>query len=57
MSSIHPTTKQMEIVKLGSQPPIKGPEDSFTGSVGINYLFQLIGHRRAGAAEVFTLTF
>jgi hypothetical protein len=57
MSSIHPTTKQMEIVKLGSQPPIKGPEDSFTGSVGINYLFQPIGHRRAGAAEVFTLTF
>jgi hypothetical protein len=56
MSSIHPTTKQLEIVKLGFQPSIKGPEDWFAGSVRINYLFQSIGHGRAGAAEVFTLT-
>ena len=42
----------MEIIKLGSQPSIKGPEDWFTGSVRINYLFLPNGHRRAGAAEV-----
>ena len=42
----------MEITKLGSQPSVKGPEDWFTGSVRINYLFQPNGHRRAGAAEV-----
>mgnify|MGYP003549736320 FL=1 len=42
----------MEIIKLGSQPSVKGPEDWFTGSVRINYLFLPNGHRRAGAAEV-----
>jgi quercetin dioxygenase-like cupin family protein len=42
----------MEIIKLGSQPSVKGPEDWFTGSVRINYLFQPNGHRRTGAAEV-----
>jgi len=42
----------MEIIKLGPQPSAKGPEDWFTGSVRINYLFQPNGHRRAGAAEV-----
>jgi len=39
----------MEIIKLGSQPSVKGPEDWFTGSVRINYLFQPNGRRRAGA--------
>lgn len=42
----------MDIIKLGSQPSVKGPEDWFTGSVRINYLFLPNGHRRAGAAEV-----
>ena len=42
----------MEIIKLGSQPSVKGPEGWFTGSVRFNYLFQPNGHRRAGAAEV-----
>ena len=42
----------MEIIKLGSQPSAKGPQDWFTGSVRINYLFQPNGHRRTGAAEV-----
>ena len=42
----------MEIIKLGSQPSVKGPEDWFTGSVRINYLFLPNGHRRASAAEV-----
>ena len=42
----------MEIIKLGSQPSVTGPEDWFTGSVRINYLFLPNGHRRAGAAEV-----
>ena len=42
----------MEIIKLGSQPSVKGPEDWFTGSVRINYLFLPNGQRRAGAAEV-----
>jgi len=39
----------MEIIKLGSQPSVKGPEHWFTGSVRINYLFQPNGRRRAGA--------
>jgi quercetin dioxygenase-like cupin family protein len=42
----------MEIIRLGTQPSVKGPEDWFTGAVRINYLFQPNGHRRAGAAEV-----
>ena len=41
----------MEIIRLGSQPSVKGPDDWFTGSVRINRLFQPNGHRRAGAAE------
>jgi hypothetical protein len=32
----------MEIIKLG-QPSVKGPEDWFTGSVRINYLFHQTG--------------
>jgi quercetin dioxygenase-like cupin family protein len=42
----------MEIIKLGSQPSVKGPEDWFTGAVRINYLFQPNGHRRAGAVPI-----
>lgn len=42
----------MQIIRLGSQPSVKGPEDWFTGSVRINHLFQPNGLRRAGAAEV-----
>ncbi|MEQ9378098.1 MAG: cupin domain-containing protein [Imperialibacter sp.] len=42
----------MEITRLGAQPSVKGPDDWFTGSVRINYLYLPNGHRRAGAAEV-----
>lgn len=42
----------MEIIRLGSQPSAKGPEDWFTGSVRIDPLFQPNGHRRAAAAKV-----
>jgi quercetin dioxygenase-like cupin family protein len=42
----------MEIIRLGSQPSGRGPEDWFTGSVRIDPLFQPNGHRRAAAARV-----
>jgi quercetin dioxygenase-like cupin family protein len=42
----------MEIIRLGSQPSGKGPEDWFTGSVRIDPLFQPNGQRRAAAAKV-----
>ncbi len=42
----------MEIIRLGSQPSAKAPEDWFTGSVRIDPLFQPNEHRRAAAALV-----
>ncbi len=42
----------MEIIKAGSQPSAKGPEDWFTGSVRIDPLFQPNESRRAAAATV-----
>jgi quercetin dioxygenase-like cupin family protein len=42
----------MEIVRIGSQPSGKGPEDWFTGSVRIDPLFQPNEYRRAAAASV-----
>jgi quercetin dioxygenase-like cupin family protein len=42
----------MEIIKAGSQPSAKGPEDWFTGSVRIDPLFQPNESRRAAAAMV-----
>jgi quercetin dioxygenase-like cupin family protein len=42
----------MEIIRLGSQPSTKGPEDWFTGSVRIDYLFQPNESRRSAAATV-----
>jgi quercetin dioxygenase-like cupin family protein len=42
----------MEIIRLGSQPSGKGPDDWFTGSVRIDPLFQPNGHRRSAAAKV-----
>jgi quercetin dioxygenase-like cupin family protein len=42
----------MEIIRLGSQPSGKGPEDWFTGSVRVDPLFQPNEHRRAAAATV-----
>jgi quercetin dioxygenase-like cupin family protein len=42
----------MEIIRIGSQPSVKGPEDWFTGSVRIDPLFQPNEHRRAAASIV-----
>ena len=42
----------MEIIRIGSQPSSKGPEDWFTGSVRIDPLFQPNGYRRSAAAKV-----
>lgn len=42
----------MEIIKAGSQPSGKGPEDWFTGSVRIDPLFQPNESRRAAGAVV-----
>jgi len=42
----------MEIIRSGTQPSGKGPEDWFTGSVRIDPLFQPNEHRRAAAALV-----
>jgi quercetin dioxygenase-like cupin family protein len=42
----------MEIIRIGSQPSSKGPEDWFTGAVRIDPLFQPNGDRRAAAAKV-----
>lgn len=42
----------MEIIRIGSQPSGKGPEEWFTGSVRIDPLFQPNEHRRAATAMV-----
>jgi quercetin dioxygenase-like cupin family protein len=42
----------MEIIRSGTQPSTKGPEEWFTGSVRIDPLFQPNEHRRAAAAIV-----
>jgi quercetin dioxygenase-like cupin family protein len=42
----------MEIIRIGSQPSGKGPEDWFTGTVRIDPLFQPNDARRAAAATV-----
>jgi len=42
----------MEIIRTGSQPSAKGPEDWFTGAVRIDPLFQPNNARRAAAAIV-----
>jgi quercetin dioxygenase-like cupin family protein len=42
----------MEIIRIGSQPSGKGPEDWFTGAVRVDPLFQPNEHRRAAASTV-----
>lgn len=42
----------MEIIRIGSQPSGRGPEDWFTGAVRIDPLIQPNEHRRAAAASV-----
>lgn len=42
----------MQIIKIGSQPSAKGPEDWFTGAVRIDSLFNPNESRRAAAASV-----
>jgi quercetin dioxygenase-like cupin family protein len=42
----------MEIIRIGSQPSSKGPEDWFTGAVRIDPLFQPNNARRAAATSV-----
>ena len=42
----------MEIKRIGTEPSQKGPEDWFTGTVRIDYLFQAIYPARAGGAQV-----
>ena len=42
----------MEIKRVGTQPSQKGPEDWFTGTVRIDYLFQANDPVRAGGAQV-----
>lgn len=42
----------MEIIRIGSQPSAKGPEDWFTGTVRVDPLFQPNESRRAAAALV-----
>ncbi|PSR52697.1 cupin domain-containing protein [Adhaeribacter arboris] len=42
----------MEIKRIGTQPSAKGPEDWFTGTVRIYYLFQANDPARAGGAQV-----
>jgi quercetin dioxygenase-like cupin family protein len=42
----------MDIIRIGSQPSGKGPEDWFTGVVRIDPLFQPNEYRRAAAATV-----
>jgi quercetin dioxygenase-like cupin family protein len=42
----------MEIIRSGTQPSTRGPEEWFTGSVRIDPLFQPNEHRRAAAAIV-----
>ncbi|GEO03707.1 hypothetical protein AAE02nite_13710 [Adhaeribacter aerolatus] len=42
----------MEIKRVGTQPSQKGPEDWFTGTVRIDYLFQANDPARAGGTQV-----
>ena len=42
----------MEITRVGSKPSVKGPEDWFTGSVRIDFLFDANDARRGAAATV-----
>ena len=42
----------MEIIRVGTQPSAKGPEDWFTGAVRIDNLFQPNESRRAASASV-----
>lgn len=42
----------MDIIRAGSRPSGKGPEDWFTGAVRIDPLFEPNGARRAAAALV-----
>jgi quercetin dioxygenase-like cupin family protein len=42
----------MEIIRIGTQPSQKGPEDWFTGTVRIDYLFSATEPARAGGAQV-----
>ena len=42
----------MEIIRIGSHPSAKGPEDWFTGDVRVDPLFQPNESRRAAAALV-----
>lgn len=42
----------MDIIRIGTQPSGKGPEDWFSGVVRIDPLFQPNEHRRAAAATV-----
>jgi quercetin dioxygenase-like cupin family protein len=42
----------MEIKRIGQETSQKGPEDWFTGSVRIDYLFQAKEPARAGGAQV-----
>ena len=42
----------MEIARVGSQPPTKGPADWFTGAVRIDPLFQTKTPARAAGASV-----
>lgn len=42
----------MEIIRIGSHPSQKGPEDWFTGSVRVDYICQPNGYRRTSAATV-----
>jgi quercetin dioxygenase-like cupin family protein len=42
----------MDIKRIGTQPSQQGPEDWFTGTVRIDYLFQANDPARAGGAQV-----
>jgi len=42
----------MEIVRIGSQPSVRGPEEWFTGAVRIDPLFGANDARRGAAANV-----
>ena len=42
----------MEITKLGNIPSVKGPDDWFTGSVCIDFLFDTTEAARASGASV-----
>ena len=42
----------MEITKVGTKPSAKGPEDWFTGSVRVDFLFDANYARRGAAASV-----